>query len=130
MQEAVSSGEGIVTQMLDRIKGTARVEAAFGESRVVDGRTIVPVATVAYVFGAGGGAGTMGHMPVGDEEAAAGGSGSGGGGAVRVHPVAVLEITEDEARIIPVLDWTRIITTGITFLGIWMVLRTIFRRRR
>ncbi len=130
MQEAVSSGEGILAQMLDRMKGTARVEAAFGESRVVNGRTIVPVARVAYVFGGGGGAGTMGHLPPGEEETAGGGSGSGGGGAVRVQPVAVLEISEDEARVIPVLDWTRIVTASITVLGVWMALRTIFRRQR
>ena len=52
-----------------------------------------------------------------------------GGGAVRVQPVGVLEVDGDETRRVPILDWTRIITTGLTAFGIWMVFRTIFRRR-
>jgi len=57
------------------------------------------------------------------------GGGGGGGGAVRVQPVGVLEVDGDETRLVPILDWTRIITTGLTAFGVWMVFRTIFRRR-
>jgi hypothetical protein len=47
-----------------------------------------------------------------------------------VQPVAVLEVTGDDTRVLPVLDWTRIITTGITVFGMWMLVRSLFRRRR
>ena len=58
-----------------------------------------------------------------------GGGGGGGAGAVRVLPVGVLEVDGDETRLVPILDWTRIITTALTVFGVWMVFRTIFRRR-
>jgi hypothetical protein len=46
-----------------------------------------------------------------------------------VQPVGVLEVTEDQTRLVPIIDWTRIITTGLTAFGVWMIVRTIFRRR-
>jgi hypothetical protein len=47
-----------------------------------------------------------------------------------VQPVAVLEVTGDDTRVLPVLDWTRIVTTGITVFGMWMLVRSLVRRRR
>ncbi len=126
MQEMGHSGDGIVTQILDRVKNAARVELVYGESREVRGRTIIPVALVAYMFGGGAGSGVSRPGNGASEDV---GGGSGGGGSVRVQPVGVLEITEDETRLVPIIDWTRIITTGITFLGLWMLLRTLTRRR-
>jgi hypothetical protein len=38
-----------------------------------------------------------------------------------IQPVGVLEVTDDETRLVPILDYTRIITTGLTALGVWMV---------
>ena len=107
-----SGGEGVVGSILDRIRTTARVELVYGEERRIGEKTIIPVAAVAYAFGGG-----------------SGGGGGGGGGSVRVHPVGVLEITEDDTRLIPILDYTRIITTAVTAFGAWMIFRTIFRRR-
>jgi uncharacterized spore protein YtfJ len=130
MQESTWSGEGILGSILERIRNTARVELVYGEERKVADKTIIPVAAVAYTFGGGAGGGTgpstNGHN--GHSDVSAGGGG-GGGGPVRVQPVGVLEITEDETRLVPILDWSRIITTGLTVFGIWMVFRTIFRRR-
>lgn len=117
----------VIDQIIDRVKNAARVELVYGESREVHGKTIIPVALVAYMFGGGEGSGTGPHHN-GSGEARAG-SGGGGGGMVRVLPVGVLEVTDYETRLVPIIDWTRIITTGITALGIWMALRTIFRRR-
>jgi uncharacterized spore protein YtfJ len=115
--------ESVVSDILDRVRNSARVELAYGESREVNGKTIIPVAVVAYMFGGGSGPG------VSHENGREGGGGGGGGGSVRVQPVGVLEITDYETRLVPVFDWTRIITTGITAFGLWMILRTIFRRR-
>ena len=82
---------------------------------------------MAYAFGGGAGAGVN---PSGNGASEQVGRGSGGGGAVRVLPVGVLEVTDDETRLVPVLDWTRIITTSLTVFGVWMALRTLFRRRK
>jgi len=127
VQDMEFSGEGIVSQILDRVRNTVRVDIVYGESREVHGKTIIPVAAVAYAFGGGGGAGVG---PTGNGASEQVGRGSGGGGAVRVLPVGVLEVTDDETRLVPVLDWTRIITTSLTVFGVWMALRTVFRRRK
>lgn len=124
MQEPALAGERIVSKLLERIKGSARVEAVYGEARQIGDKTIIPVAVVAYGFGAGAGGGLA---PSQNGERAASG---GGGGAVRVHPVGVLEVSADETRLVPVLDWTRIITTGMTFLGLWLVVRALRGRRK
>ena len=124
-------GEGVVSSILDRIRTTARVELVYGEERKVGEKTIIPIAAVAYTFGGGSGGGTgpshNGHNGHGEDIAV--GPGGGGGGAVRVQPVGVLEVTEDETRLVPIIDWTRIVTTGLTAFGVWMVFRTIFRKR-
>lgn len=127
MQDMEFSGEGIVSQILDRVKNTVRVDLVYGESRELHGKTIIPVAAVAYAFGGGAG---VGVNPSGNGASEQVGRGSGGAGAVRVQPVGVLEVTDDETRLVPVLDWTRIITTSLTVFGVWMVLRTVFRRRK
>ncbi len=128
MQEPALAGERIVNELVERIRGSAKVEVVFGEPREIGEKTIVPVAAVAYGFGAGAGAGTGGRP--GDDGATGSGSGSGGGGGVRVQPIGVLEVTADETRLVPVLDWTRIITTGLTFFGIWMIVRALRGRRK
>ncbi len=125
MQEPALAGEHIVSGLLERIKGSAKVEVVYGEPREIGEKTIIPVAAVAYGFGAGAGAGTQ----TSGGDGASGGSGGGGGG-VRVHPVGVLEVTADETRLVPVLDWTRIITTGLTFFGLWMIVRALRGRRK
>jgi uncharacterized spore protein YtfJ len=129
MQERNWSGEGIVGSILERIRNTARVELVYGEERKVADKTIIPVAAVAYTFGGGSGGGVATPSSNGHGEETGIGGGGGGGGAVRVQPVGVLEITEDETRLVPILDWSRIVTTALTVFGVWMIFRTIFRRR-
>ena len=124
--QGVLDRDSIPSQILDRIKQSARVELAYGESRVVGDKTIIPVALVAYLFGGGSGSG-VGPAHNGANEGV--GIGGGGGGSVRVQPVAVVEVTEDETRLIPIIDWTRIITAGITAAGVYLVVRRLFRNR-
>ncbi len=127
MQEPALAGQRIVSGLVERIKGSAKVEVVYGEPREIGDKTIIPVAVVAYGFGAGAGGGGAG--PGGDGAIGSGGGGGGGGG-VRVHPVGVLEVTADETRLVPILDWTRIITTGLTFFGLWMIVRALRGRRK
>ena len=127
MKEPALVGERIVTELAERIKGSARVEVVYGESREIGDKTIIPVAAVAYGFGAGSGGG---ERPGGDGASAEIGGGGGGGGGVRVHPVGVLEVTAEETRLVAVLDWSRIITSGITFFGLWMIVRALRGRRK
>ena len=126
MQEPALAGKRIVSELVERIKSSAKVEVVYGEPREIGEKTIIPVAVVAYGFGAGAGGGSG---PSGDGAIGCGGGGGGGGG-VRVHPVGVLEVTADETRLVPILDWTRIITTGLTFFGLWMIVRALRGRRK
>jgi len=61
------------TEMLQRIgqslASTATVKSVFGEPIHAEGKTVVPVAKVAYGFGAGGGSGTRGSGEGGAAEA-------------------------------------------------------------
>jgi uncharacterized spore protein YtfJ len=127
MQEPTVTGERMVAELLDRIKGSAKVEVVYGEPREIGEKTIIPVAVVAYGFGAGAGSGT--RDTAGGNGLSGTGSGGGGGG-VRVQPVGVLEVTPEDTRLVPILDWTRIITTGLTFLGLWLVVRALKGRRK
>ena len=129
MQESTWTGQNTLSEMLERIRATARVELVYGEERKVGDKTLIPIAAVAYTFGAGAGSASAPASNGHDGGEAPAGGGGGGGGAVRVQPVGVLEVDDDETRLVPVLDWTRIITTGLTAFGVWMVFRTIFRRR-
>ena len=123
----IGSGTTVVNQILDRVKNAARVELVYGESREAHGKTLIPIALVAYIFGGGEGSGTGPHHNGSGEISA--GIGGGGGGMVRVYPVGVLEVTEYETRMVPILDWTRNITTGLASAGDYMALRTIFKKR-
>ena len=82
----------------ERIKATARVETIYGETRVVEGRTVIPVAEMRYAFGGGAGQGPKSDIES-DGEAPGGG---GGGGAVSVSPVGFLVLAEDGERFVPV----------------------------
>ncbi len=129
MQESTWTGQNTISEMLERIRASARVELVYGEERKVGDKTLIPIAAVAYTFGAGAGGGTAPASNGHEGGDAPMGGGGGGGGAVRVQPVGVLEVEDDETRLVPIFDWTRIITTGLTVFGVWMVFRTIFRRR-
>jgi uncharacterized spore protein YtfJ len=112
------SEQEIVTSIADRLKASGDVKVVFGEPQVIEGKTIVPVASVAYGFGGGTGGGPQGE-------------GHGGGGGIRVKPLGVLEITHETTRFVPVVNATRLATMGImaSVCIVWMLTRA-FRKRR
>lgn len=94
------------TEMLQKIgeslSTTANVKAVFGEPIHAEGKTVVPVAKVAYGFGAGGGSQ--------DNKAGRQGEGGGGGGGVGAYPAGALEITATSTRFIPFTDFRALAT--------------------
>ena len=112
------SEQELVTSIADRLKASGDVKVVFGEARVLEGKTIVPVASVAYGFGGGSGGGPQGQ-------------GSGGGGGVRVKPLGVLEITAERTRFVPIVDATRLTMMGImaSVCIVWMLTRALRKRR-
>lgn len=85
----------------ERIRASARTETIYGDTRVVDGRGIIPVGKVRYGFGAGAGnaPGKRGREGAPTDHEASGG---GGGGGVVVSPVGFLVVAAEGERFIPV----------------------------
>lgn len=111
------------------LRNNANVNACFGEAMTVGGRTIIPMAKVSYGFGMGGeqetssdveSLETLAHGPY--------------GGGMRSSPLGVVEVTEEETRIEPVIDEQKVAVLGM-LVGAWSVfwlarvLVTIFGRR-
>jgi len=86
----------LMKTIADRAHSGATVKTIFGDPIVAGDKTVVPVARVAYAFGAGGG-----QLPTGQEGDEAGGGGGGGGG-VAVVAEGVIEVTPDGTRFIAV----------------------------
>lgn len=93
-----------------RLASSNRVEAVFGAPIAAEGKTIIPVASVAYGFGGGGGT----------EHAGEEGYGGGGGGSV--SPIGVVEVSIDDTRFIPVESprrWLGAALFGLV-VGFWL----------
>jgi uncharacterized spore protein YtfJ len=96
---------------------TTGVRTIFGDPISAEGRTIVPVARVAYGFGGGGGSG---KRP--DQSRDASGEGAGGGGGVRAVPAGVIEITAEQTRFLSFDDWRPLAVAAALGFGLGVVL--------
>ncbi len=85
---------------IEQARETADWRAAFAEPQVVEGKTLIPVAQVAYGFGLGFGSGS--HSPEGEEPEA--GEGAGGGSGALAKPLGTIVVTPDSVRFEPIPD--------------------------
>ncbi len=92
--------------MFEPLTRSASVKSVYGEAISANGKTIIPVARVAYGFGGG-----RGRKP-GDSDPQ---EGEGGGGGVYAVPVGVLEVTETQTRFIALIDKRRL--AGAALIG-------------
>lgn len=101
---------------LTDLRKRANVDAVFGKPVVADGRTVIPVAEVAYDF----------EMGI-EEETMEGGSGGSGGMSVR--PVAVVEVTPGSTVVKPVVDEQKLALAGALLIGwaVFWVVRALVR---
>ena len=107
-----------IEQLLRQIEATsssAHVRAVFGEPVSVGERTLIPVARVRGMAGMGFG---EGKEEEGEERES--GQGAGGGGLFSARPVAVVELTSDRVRVIPVVDLTRIVLLSMV-VSAWSI---------
>ena len=104
--------------MFEPLTRSASVKSVYGEAISANGKTIIPVARVAYGFGGGRGRKSDEANPK---------EGEGGGGGVYAVPVGVLEVSETETRFIPLSDKRRLAGAALIgfCLGAWWA-----RRRR
>lgn len=112
---------GIIGGILEGLKTSASFSTVYGRPIHASGKTLIPVAKVAYGFGGGGETekkGTFGKKNIEKEE--------GGGGGVAVKPIGVLEVTGKKTKFVPVNKTTRLF--GILALG--FVTGLVWSRRR
>jgi len=121
------------------------VDAVFGKPETVGDRVLIPVAEVAYGFGAGMGTGGPGCCCGGHDEEAAEccecacegecddacecechtehgeiAGGGGGGGGARARPIAYIEVGPEGVTVEPIMDEQKIALAGI-LLGAWAI---------
>jgi uncharacterized spore protein YtfJ len=121
--------EAEIERLLDlvaELREKADVKAVFGEPMTIEGRTVVPVAKVAYGFGLG-----MGHMAMVEPEAGTemdqppgqeavekdDGTGGRGGGAVMAQPFAVIEVTPEGTKVEPIVNEQKLALAGSLLVG-------------
>ena len=106
--------EADIQKLLDALtdlREKANVNAVFGKPVLADGRTVIPVAEVAYDFEMGV---EEGVVESGTE------GGSGGSGGMSVRPVAVVEVTPESTVIKSVVDEQKLALVGAMLIG-WAV---------
>jgi uncharacterized spore protein YtfJ len=116
---------------IEEAKATANWQAAFGEPKEVEGRTIIPVARVSYGFGLGFGQSTGPSEE--EDEPAPESEGGGGGGGAWAKPLGAIVVTPEEVYFEETLDVGKISLAGFLLGGFFILqmaktLRAIFGR--
>ncbi len=107
-------------ESVEKMRSSGKAETVFGPPRKENGRTIIPVARVAYGFGGGYGTaaaqkGRPGAKQRGKNASTNGESGLGGGGGLRIIPAGLFEVSDEGARFRPVRG--SLATTALTLAG-------------
>jgi uncharacterized spore protein YtfJ len=97
MTEKTAGAQGLLATLSERLREAATVKAVFGDPVTAAGKTVIPVARVTYGFGGG-----YAPQPRHGAEGASGGEDqpAGGGGGMYAAPIGVVEIDEDETRLV------------------------------
>jgi len=96
----VATGHGFTELLAEKVGGTARASAVFGEPVERQGVTVIPVARAKWGFGGGSG-GRNGE------------EGAGGGGGTIVSPVGYVELRDGEARFQRIYSGTQIAAAAV-----------------
>lgn len=115
--------EAEIQELLDAfadLREKADVNTCFGTPVTIEGRTVIPVAKVAYGFGMGVGRGIATEEDLEETSGGAGGAGGGGGGGVIAHPLAAVEVTSEGVWVDPIVDKQKVVLAGILLSG-WLV---------
>ncbi|MGE3510329.1 MAG: spore germination protein GerW family protein [Vicinamibacterales bacterium] len=107
------------TSIAEVIERGVSIRHVYGEAVHHGDTTVIPVASVAYGFGAGGG---RRPGPMTDPSARPDAEGAGGGGGVRMTPAGVLEIGPHGTRFIHFHSLARLFGIGAMGLAIGWVL--------
>jgi len=100
-----------VLETVEKPLQQASVRNVYGEPINAQGKTIIPVAKIAYGFG--GGSGKHHHL---DGKDKGDDNGAGGGGGMAALPWGYVEITSEQTRFVRFTEWKR--TTAALVLGL------------
>ncbi len=101
----------MLASVIEPLQKSATVRSVFGDPVSAQGKTIIPVARIAYGFGGGSGKGRQGP-----------GEGQGAGGGVYAVPLGALEITDTGTRFISLYEKRRLLIAGLFGLSLGLVL--------
>lgn len=101
-----------LSSIAEIVKKSADINLVFGSKQEVKGKTVIPVSSVKYGFGAGSGK----HSGKQEDEETA--EGSGGGGGIMNQPLGLFEITEEKICFKPVINFNHI----LKLILVWMIL--------
>lgn len=120
----------VMLEKIGSIGDEINVDAVFGKPETVGDRVLIPVAEIAYGFGAGMGIGGPPCCEEPDDEEGdercecdaehVEGAGGGGGGAGRARPIAYIEVGPEGTRVEPIIDEQKIALAGI-LLSAWAI---------
>jgi len=125
----------LIDSAVDHLRASAGVKTVYGEPVVVDGKTIIPVAKVAYGFGGGVGrkqrapAAEQGKEPIATEAGEGAGGGGGGGGGVAAKPVGVVEISGQETKFVSFGQTKRLAWAAAIGSAVGLFFGLLLRRR-
>lgn len=91
--------ENLVRTTLEEIEKVLSTKTVVGEPITIEGRTLIPLISVAFGFGAGAGTG----MGMDSKKQKGEGSGGGACGGAGVKPVAVVILDKDSVHIEPIM---------------------------
>lgn len=134
MTEIPAVDERQFRKILKSIGESADARTVFGETVVFEGRAVIPVARVDHKGGGGfgGGGGSQAectpHCPPdcdGQHAEEGYGSGMGLGYAIDAEPVGVIEVTAEEVRWIPTIDYNRLALMAAAAFGVAVIVSAI-----
>jgi uncharacterized spore protein YtfJ len=121
-QQASQHGLNSVDKVISRLVDTAKVDAVFGQPVERGNTTVIPCSEVTVGLGFGFGGGPY------DEKGNQTGGGAGAGGGASGRPIAAIIVTQDEVRVEPIMDITKVALAGLTtgafmFFGLLRLVR-------
>lgn len=122
------STKELIDSAVEHLRASAGVKTVYGDPVVIDGKTIIPVAKVAYGFG--GGTGTKKASQTKDANGSpVANTGEGAGGGVAAKPVGVVEISGQETKFVGFGQAKRLAWAAAIGSGLGLVLGLILRGR-
>jgi uncharacterized spore protein YtfJ len=117
--------ENMLQNLSGNLSKGLSISLVFGDPIEAQGKTIIPVSKVAGGFGGGEGvAPGTGNPEDGDEKKENNAHGMGGGGGLHNEAIGVFEITPDQTRFIPAVQFKHIIIVLGMLMGfIWKMSR-------